>query len=106
LNARIERFSADPAAAAGMARFETAGNLTVPLTTLYTSGDPIVPASQSLLYNDKVGRAGAASLLTQATIERHGHCTFEAPEVLGAFTTLMEKVRSRPAAALFAMARH
>jgi pimeloyl-ACP methyl ester carboxylesterase len=105
LNAGIERFSADPEALASLPRFETSGSLTAPLTTLHTSGDPIVPAAQSGLYGVKVDRAGAASLLTQATIERHGHCAFGAPEVLGAFAALMEKVRSRPAAALFAAAR-
>jgi pimeloyl-ACP methyl ester carboxylesterase len=103
LNAGVERFSADPAALAGLPRFETSGSLTVPLTTLHTTGDPIVPVGQSRLYGEKVDRVGATSLLTQAVIERHGHCTFETPEVLGAFATLMENVRSRPAAVQFAL---
>ena len=105
LNAGIERFSAAPAALASFPRFETSGSLTAPLTTLHTTGDPIVPVNQSGLYGEKVSRASASTFLTQATIARHGHCTFEALEVLGAFTALMEKVRTQPAATLFATAR-
>lgn len=105
LNAGVQRHSADPAAVAGLARFQTSGNIQVPLATLHTTGDPIVPFSQSELYGEKVSQAGKASLLVHQTIDRHGHCAFEGPEVLSVFTALMERVRARPAATVLALAR-
>jgi len=102
LNAGVARFQADPATLAALARFETSGQLQVPVVTMHTTGDPIVPFSQAGLYQDKVSQAGAGAFLTHVTVDRHGHCTFQAPEVLGAFTTLWQKVNQRPATALFA----
>jgi pimeloyl-ACP methyl ester carboxylesterase len=92
LNAGVARFTADAAALAAMAEFETSGNLPVPLATLHTTGDPIVPFEQEAFYAEKVNRSGTSARLTQTTIERYGHCSFEADELLGAFNTLLEKV--------------
>jgi pimeloyl-ACP methyl ester carboxylesterase len=105
LNAGVDRFAAEPAARANLGRFQTTGSLEVPLSILHTTGDPIVPVGQFQAYADKVSRAGRAALLDQLTIDRHGHCTFQTAEVLGAFAALMEKVRRQPAAALLAGAR-
>ncbi|HEV8176548.1 MAG TPA: hypothetical protein VGP44_02555, partial [Gemmatimonadales bacterium] len=105
LNAGVQRHSADPTAVAGLARFQTSGNIQVPLATVHTTGDPIVPFSQSELYGEKVSQAGKAQLLVPQAIDRYGHCAFEGVEVLGVFTALMERVRARPAATLMALAR-
>ena len=105
LNAGVQRHSADPAAVLGLARFQTSGDLQVPLTTVHTTGDPIVPINQSVLYGQKVRQAGKAPLLVHQTIDRHGHCAFESLEVLDLFTALMERVRARPAATVLALAR-
>jgi pimeloyl-ACP methyl ester carboxylesterase len=105
LNAGVQRFTADPAAVAALARFQTSGNLQVPLTTLHTTGDEIVPFSQSQLYGEKVSQAGKTASLSQNAVDRHGHCAFQGLEVLSAFTTLMEKVRARPATTVMALAR-
>jgi pimeloyl-ACP methyl ester carboxylesterase len=102
LNAGVARFQADPATPAALARFETSGQLQVPLVTIHTTGDPIVPFGQAGLYGEKVNQAGGGAFLTHITVDRHGHCTFQAPEVLGAFTTLWQKVNQRPATALSA----
>lgn len=100
LNAGVERFTADPAALSALSRFGTLGALTVPLVNLHTTGDPIVPFSQSLQYADKVEDAGTSAWLTQIDIVRHGHCTFELPELLSAFETLRQKVSDHAAASL------
>ncbi len=97
LNAGVARFAADPAALTAMAEFETTGNITVPVVTLHTTGDPVVPFNQQALYADKASRSGASGRLTQIPVDRYGHCSFEAPEVLGAFSTLMDQV-ARPLA--------
>jgi pimeloyl-ACP methyl ester carboxylesterase len=100
LNAGVDRFTADPAALAALARFGTSGGLRVPLVNLHTTGDPIVPFTQSSVYVGKVQQAGASSWFTQIDIERHGHCTFQAAELLSAFGTLEQKVADRPQAAV------
>jgi pimeloyl-ACP methyl ester carboxylesterase len=98
LNAGVPRFHADPGVQPGLERFATSGALAVPLVNLHTTGDPIVPFSQSELYAEKVSRAGASAQFTQIDVDRFGHCTFEAPEVLGAFSQLWEKMGPPPTA--------
>jgi hypothetical protein len=80
--------AADAAARAGLAGFETTGALTVPVGTLHTTGDPVVPAAQETIYADKVSAHGAAGLLDQQTPDRYGHCTFTGLEVLQAFAAV------------------
>jgi hypothetical protein len=88
----VARFTADPSALAAIAEFETSGHLMVPVVTLHTTGDPIVPFEQESVYAEKVSQAGATSHLTQNAVERYGHCAFQAEELLGAFSTLVNKV--------------
>jgi pimeloyl-ACP methyl ester carboxylesterase len=105
LNAGVARYRADPAALAALGRFETSGDLDVPIVTLHTTGDPFVPFNQSSLYAAKVAAAGASARLTGIPVERHGHCAFEAAELLGAFATLWEKIPDEPAALASAVGR-
>jgi pimeloyl-ACP methyl ester carboxylesterase len=105
LNAGVERFSADPAALTGIERFSTSGNLSVPLVNLHTTGDPIVPFPQAAHYAEKVGRVGATALFRQIDVTRHGHCTFEAAELLSAFGSLWDQVNARPGASVMATSR-
>jgi pimeloyl-ACP methyl ester carboxylesterase len=100
LNAGVQRFTADPAALERMGEFETTGALHVPLVTLHTTGDPIVPVEQESLYADKVAQAGASPELTQQTVDRYGHCSFQTAEVLAAFSALLDRVAPPTAAAL------
>jgi pimeloyl-ACP methyl ester carboxylesterase len=93
LNGGVARFAADAAAQARVAdEFETSGVLTVPVVTLHTTGDPIVPFEQETIYGAKVQQAGAAGLLSQSQAARYGHCAFESAEVLGAFSSLIARV--------------
>jgi pimeloyl-ACP methyl ester carboxylesterase len=105
LNAGVARFTADPAVWTNLPRFETMGNLEVPVTTLHTTGDPIVPIAQAGLYGTKVSLAGASELYAHTTMERHGHCSFQASEVLDLFNTFIQKVRDHSPAALIASAQ-
>jgi alpha-beta hydrolase superfamily lysophospholipase len=97
LNAGVDRFQAEPAALAGVERFQTSGNPTVPVVTMHTSGDPIVPFEQLSLYTAKVKAAGQSANLTETPVDRFGHCSFQAPEVLSAFTTLWNQIPDHPA---------
>jgi pimeloyl-ACP methyl ester carboxylesterase len=98
LNTGVARFHADPAALAALERFETSGTLDVPVVTLHTTGDPIVPFEQLSLYTAKVSAVGKSALLNEIPIERHGHCTFQPSEILGAFTNLWDRIPDHPAA--------
>ncbi|HZN98953.1 MAG TPA: hypothetical protein VFB61_14555 [Gemmatimonadales bacterium] len=106
LNAGVERFVADADALASLERFSTSGNLTVPLINLHTTGDPIVPFSQAGLYAEKVRQMGADGRYTQTDVARPGHCTFEAAELLSAFTTLWQQIDARTLVTAMDLAAH
>ena len=88
LNAGVVRLTADPAARAALARFETSGDPGVPLSIIHTTADPIVPFFHQSLYAEKAAGAGAADRLARTDVERFGHCLFTSAEVLAAFGEL------------------
>lgn len=94
LNAGVARITADVSARDGLAPFETSGALTVPAATLHTTGDPIVPLTQSERYAEKVTAHGAASLLDSLTVSRYGHCNFQPNELAGVFTAVVTRARA------------
>jgi pimeloyl-ACP methyl ester carboxylesterase len=91
LNAGVERVTADPAGRSGLDAFETSGAITVPVGTLHTTGDPIIPADQESGYAAKVAGKGASALLQQEFPDRYGHCTFTGTEVLTAFGAMTSR---------------
>jgi pimeloyl-ACP methyl ester carboxylesterase len=90
LNAGVERFTADAGARAALGRFQTTGELTRPVVTLHTTGDPIVPIAHQGLYTAKAEAAGAESLIDERSFSRYGHCTFQQAELVSAFGTLVD----------------
>jgi len=100
LNSKVKRFTAEPTALATIASdFQTTGALELPVVTDHTLLDPIVKASQELLYAGKVALAGQSANLTQLTVPRYGHCAFTAPELQFALATLVAKTASPVVAA-------
>jgi pimeloyl-ACP methyl ester carboxylesterase len=97
LNAAVPRYTADPDAQAALAAYDTGGDLTVPLVTLHTTLDPIVPFWHDTLYAGKVSAAGADIRHDSLPVERYGHCNFETNEVLSAFDLLVDRVDNPPA---------
>jgi len=91
LNLSVQRFIADPAALDELANYQTTGNMTIPLVTIHTVGDEIVPFWHELIYSEKVNTKGKGSV-TQIPVFRHGHCNFTAGEVLAAFGLLILQV--------------
>ena len=95
LNREIERYHADPAALEAIeADYQTTGELTVPVVTLHTLLDEIVPYWHEPLYRRKILMAGSGELYLNIPIPRYGHCNFEVEEVLAAFAALVFKVKS------------
>jgi pimeloyl-ACP methyl ester carboxylesterase len=88
LNRGVQRFAADPAALAAMRAYETDGRLTIPLVTLHTTGDEVVPYAHELLYALKARPSGRGRFVPLPVV-RYGHCNFTPGEVLaGFFVTL------------------
>ncbi|GMA14170.1 hypothetical protein E5F05_02940 (plasmid) [Deinococcus metallilatus] len=72
------------------------GNITVPLLTLHTTGDPFVPIFVEANYRRKVEAAGKGDLLVQRAIRRPGHCQFSQIEEEAAFDDLTAWVAGGP----------
>ena len=84
LNVRVARFTASRAAVGALQAYKTSGDLSIPLVTLHTTGDDVVPFWQELLYLGKVGVSGLGPFVP-LPVFRYGHCNFTPGEVLAAF---------------------
>ena len=84
LNLTVQRFSASPTARGALENYETNGNLTIPLVTLHTTGDEVIPIWHELLYLPKIDLSQRGSFIPIPAF-RYGHCNFTRDEVLAAF---------------------
>jgi hypothetical protein len=90
LNLLVERYAAAPQALATIQNlYETTGALSVPVVTLHTTGDQVVPYWHEPLYRAKLESTGSASRHINIPILRYGHCNFKAAEVLFGFALLV-----------------
>ena len=105
LNQGVQRFSADQAALDEIAaHYQTTGHLSVPLITLHTTGDPLIPYWHATLYRGKTIAADAASSHVRSGIalhehfeaDRYGHCNFTVTEVLNVVYRLVDMVNNPP----------
>jgi hypothetical protein len=90
LNLRVQRFTAAPAARAAVRAYETNGDLSIPLVTLHTTGDEVLPFWHELLYLAKADLTARGRFLP-LPVERYGHCNFTANEVLTAFGLMVSQ---------------
>lgn len=98
LNAGVQRIGADPAALEELARnYATTGQLTRPLVTLHTTGDPVVPYVHATNYLSKTQSFSVTERLYQhIAIERYGHCTFGPREMEAAFERMVGMAAALP----------
>ncbi|MBE0656625.1 MAG: hypothetical protein IH602_02990 [Bryobacteraceae bacterium] len=90
LNLRVKRFDADAAALSEIqAHYQTTGKLPVPLVTMHTTGDPIVPYSQATIYRLKTLAGGSLLKHLHLPVVRQGHCSFSQGEVLMGFYLML-----------------
>jgi pimeloyl-ACP methyl ester carboxylesterase len=90
INADIQRFTASADALSYLEHFyNPSGALRIPMLTLATSRDPVVPTFHQISYRDVVTAAGASDFLVQREIERYGHLTFTPEELDQAFSDLV-----------------
>ena len=90
LNLHVARFTASPRALAALRPYSTSGDLSIPLVTLHTVGDDVVPVWQELLYWAKVDLSGRGRFVPMV-VPRYGHCTFTTNEVVGAFVATVSQ---------------
>lgn len=84
LNLFVQRFTASPVASAALGNYETNGELNVPLVTLHTTSDEVVPFWHELLYLGKVDLFNRGRFIPLPVL-RYGHCNFMTNEVLSSF---------------------
>jgi pimeloyl-ACP methyl ester carboxylesterase len=93
LNLRIFRAAADPSALRVIARhYQTTGKLQVPLVSVHTTGDPIVPYWHATLYRLKTLTSGSGFMYSNIPILRYGHANIKSTEALAGFALLILKV--------------
>jgi pimeloyl-ACP methyl ester carboxylesterase len=90
LNRYVQRFSASSAALSAMRPYEPSGQLTIPLVTMHTTLDDVVPAWQELLYLAKADTSDRGRFVP-IPIKRYGHCAFTTNEVLGALAVTVSQ---------------
>lgn len=94
VNLGVARVAANPAAVAFLkSEYTPTGNLQIPMFTLHTTRDPLVPAFHEDLYAHIVAAASAQNLFQQR-IDRWGHCSFTDAETLAAFDALVQWVNT------------
>jgi pimeloyl-ACP methyl ester carboxylesterase len=92
---RTATVTADPAAHRWMSRTSTlSGRLDMPVLTLHTTDDGLVPVQHEQEYAEDVRRSGAGPLLRQAYVAHAGHCTFTTAELVAAVLTIETRVRT------------
>jgi pimeloyl-ACP methyl ester carboxylesterase len=93
LNAGIQRWAGDPDAMNALSHYyDPTGALQVPVQTLHTDRDAVVPVWHEALFADLVRMQGAAELLEQRIVPAYGHCTFTPDQTLVAFDRLVARV--------------
>ena len=96
LNAAVARFDAAPEARLNMAtQYQTTGRIKVPVVTLHTTLDPVVPIWHQTEFTAQVQAAGASSLYEDFQESSYGHCAFNPLQVLSAFNKLVTMVDQR-----------
>lgn len=90
---RTADLAPDPAALGWMARTSTVnGRLDMPVLTLHTIADGLVPVQHTEEYAEDVRQAGAGGLLRQAYTDQVGHCAFSTAELVAAVETIRKRV--------------
>lgn len=90
-----DRHEADPAAVGRFAAtYEFTGEISVPTVTLNNVGDQISTVAQQSAYEERVTKAGNASLLRQTYVASAGHCAFSAAETVAAAQVLLDRLAS------------
>jgi pimeloyl-ACP methyl ester carboxylesterase len=87
------RITADPGALTYLSDNITYnGKLPIPVLTLHTTGDGLVPVEVEKAYSTVVKEAGDSSMLKQIFVNRAGHCEFTPAETITALQNLEARI--------------
>lgn len=90
LNAGVQRYAADPAAVAELARdSDPQGRINVPVLALHAVNDPTAFVELSSAYREIVERAGNGALLVQTYSDEAEHSYLSEPQYPALFTALL-----------------
>jgi len=83
------RIAADPGALSYLSEnIIYNGQLAIPVLTMHTTGDGLVPVEDEQAYKRVVSEANDSNLLRQTFVHRAGHCEFTPAETITALQTL------------------
>src|SRR5438270_2481287 len=89
INASVQRFSSDPDAVNYIQHnYDPTGQLGIPVLTLHTLLDPVVPSTHESDYAGLVATAVSSQNLVQQSVARYDHCNFKLQEKLTALQQL------------------
>jgi pimeloyl-ACP methyl ester carboxylesterase len=92
---KAARISADPGALAYLTdNIIFDGQIGVPVLSMHTTGDGLVPVEDERAYSTVVREAGDSTLAKETFIHRAGHCEFTSAETIVAFQNLQERVNT------------
>jgi pimeloyl-ACP methyl ester carboxylesterase len=92
INARVARHTRTRGAAEFLTRWgEPSGRLRIPMMTLHTTRDPVVP----VFHEDLLAQAAAGPNLIQRRVDRYGHTPFSAGELMPNFNDLVNFARAQ-----------
>lgn len=100
LNREAKRFASDAAAVEYLRKYFTPkGNAKLPVLSLHTTYDPLVPAVHANAYGALARLNGGEANYVQRYVARNGHCTFTPQETAHAFQDLVtwKETGKRPA---------
>jgi dienelactone hydrolase len=90
---RAPRVAGDSQAVAYLGRsINYTGQIRVPVLTLHTTADGLIPVEAEQAYARMVAAAGRSDLLRQVFVHRAHHCAFTRAETLAALQALMHRV--------------
>jgi pimeloyl-ACP methyl ester carboxylesterase len=90
---RTANVTADIAAYRWMVRTSTlSGRLDMPVLTMHTTDDGLVPVQHEEEYSDDAHRGGSGASLRQAYVSRAGHCAFTPAELVTAVLTVEKRI--------------
>ncbi|HDZ40845.1 MAG TPA: hypothetical protein ENH59_04100 [Bacteroidetes bacterium] len=93
LNMEVQRIRADYRARYNVKKYETTGEIEIPVVTIHTTGDHVVPFWHNPKYRYKVFIKGNSLLHTGIPVDNYGHCTIDEAHVMAALYIIICKVR-------------
>lgn len=92
---RTANVTADPAAHDWMLRTSTVtGRPGMPVLTMHTTDDGLVPVQHQEEYAEDLRHGGSAALLRQVYTDRAGHCAFTPAEMVTAVVTMEKRIET------------